>query len=197
MGGEYFVLGPPWNIFERRPLSPCPVLFLWSGFLSLYSLPGFSLFRSLLYSFCFPPTCVLRCLSVSLSTSHCFPLYFSLCFPPASAFVSATTKAVAACAKALEGTSLRVGAYPNAFPREKRQEGYSANNTLLTRRASVTEEKFVLAARGWVAAGASIVGGCCGVHPEHIQGLADAFRSGLVSAGWITLCDDASRVLVH
>ncbi|MBP6580467.1 MAG: homocysteine S-methyltransferase family protein, partial [Sphingorhabdus sp.] len=31
-------------------------------------------------------------------------------------------------------------------------------------------------ARKWVAAGATMVGGCCGIGPQHIQALAGGLR---------------------
>ncbi|HBT29198.1 MAG TPA: homocysteine S-methyltransferase, partial [Erwinia persicina] len=31
-------------------------------------------------------------------------------------------------------------------------------------------------AQEWVAAGATLVGGCCGIGPEHIQRLASALK---------------------
>ena len=36
---------------------------------------------------------------------------------------------------------------------------------------ATTPAEFVEAAREWVAAGAQVVGGCCGIHPEHIAAL--------------------------
>jgi len=38
----------------------------------------------------------------------------------------------------------------------------------------VTPAALVAAAQGWVAMGAQIIGGCCGVGPEHIRALKDA-----------------------
>jgi S-methylmethionine-dependent homocysteine/selenocysteine methylase len=35
----------------------------------------------------------------------------------------------------------------------------------------ITPEAYARFAGGWLAAGASIVGGCCGVGPEHIREL--------------------------
>ncbi len=40
--------------------------------------------------------------------------------------------------------------------------------------ADLTPAELVEAAAGWVAAGASLVGGCCGITPEHIAALAAA-----------------------
>jgi S-methylmethionine-dependent homocysteine/selenocysteine methylase len=37
-------------------------------------------------------------------------------------------------------------------------------------------DELVEATRGWIAQGASVVGGCCGITPDHIAGLSAAFR---------------------
>ena len=61
-----------------------------------------------------------------------------------------------------------VGAYPNA--------GYwsKPNWTFVDQ---VTPDEYLADARRWVEAGASIVGGCCGVGVEHIRALAEGLRS--------------------
>jgi homocysteine S-methyltransferase len=41
--------------------------------------------------------------------------------------------------------------------------------------AAVTPVELAAHARGWLAAGAAIVGGCCGTTPEHIRALADLY----------------------
>jgi homocysteine S-methyltransferase len=41
--------------------------------------------------------------------------------------------------------------------------------------SNLTPDEFVQHARGWVALGATILGGCCGTRPEHIAALATAF----------------------
>ena len=40
--------------------------------------------------------------------------------------------------------------------------------------ARLTPAELVEAAAGWVAAGVSLVGGCCGITPEHIAALVAA-----------------------
>jgi 5-methyltetrahydrofolate--homocysteine methyltransferase len=40
----------------------------------------------------------------------------------------------------------------------------------------VTPEQLGEAARGYVAAGARIVGGCCGSTPEHVRAITEAIR---------------------
>ena len=74
------------------------------------------------------------------------------------------------------GRAVPVGAYANAFP--PKPAGYSANETVFHRRVELTPSSYVDFARAWVAAGATIVGGCCGIHPEHIAELARVEWSG-------------------
>ncbi len=74
------------------------------------------------------------------------------------------------------GSGVPLGAYANAF--EPRPPGLAANETILDRREDLTADVYGGLAREWVAAGASIIGGCCGIHPEHIA----AIGAGLVAA---------------
>lgn len=67
-----------------------------------------------------------------------------------------------------------VGAYANGFP--PRPEEYSANEVIYEPRPDLTPASYTEAVRGWVDAGATIVGGCCGIHPEHIAELAQAMK---------------------
>ena len=46
-----------------------------------------------------------------------------------------------------------------------------ANSELSPIRADLTPEGYARFAAAWCAAGASILGGCCGIGPEHIAGL--------------------------
>jgi S-methylmethionine-dependent homocysteine/selenocysteine methylase len=73
------------------------------------------------------------------------------------------------------GSSMAVGAYANAFP-PKPEGDYAANEVVLGRRDDLTDEAYADAARGWVVDGATIVGGCCGIHPEHIAQLSERFH---------------------
>lgn len=74
------------------------------------------------------------------------------------------------------GSSMQVGAYANAFP-PKDDSDYAANGVILGRRDDLTDDSYADVAASWVNAGASIVGGCCGIHPEHIAGLTRRFTS--------------------
>ena len=68
-----------------------------------------------------------------------------------------------------DSATMRIGVYANAFvPMEPLIE---ANAGLSALRADVTPQAYLQWARDWVARGAQIVGGCCGVGPEHIAAL--------------------------
>jgi len=80
--------------------------------------------------------------------------------------------AASACSpyvEALGGLPVPIGVYANAGDP---LEGLGWSRTHAAEGAS----QYVELARAWVAAGASIVGGCCGTGPAHIRALADAFR---------------------
>jgi S-methylmethionine-dependent homocysteine/selenocysteine methylase len=76
----------------------------------------------------------------------------------------------AAIAEAVPLTTLPVGVYANAFVLESNSG--QANEGLSDVRDDVTPDAYVELAKRWVAAGATIVGGCCGVGPEHIRALS-------------------------
>jgi S-methylmethionine-dependent homocysteine/selenocysteine methylase len=65
--------------------------------------------------------------------------------------------------------SMQIGVYANAFEPEK--EG-AANETLHDTRADLDAERYSSFACDWVEAGATIVGGCCGIGAAHIHRLA-------------------------
>ena len=67
---------------------------------------------------------------------------------------------------------LRIGVYANAFPPQ--DASAEANARLLEIRADLDPEGYLAFARDWVARGARIVGGCCGIGPEHIARLRSA-----------------------
>ncbi len=64
---------------------------------------------------------------------------------------------------------IRIGAYANAF--QPKLEGYAANEVILGRRDDLTPEQYHEICHGWIDMGATIVGGCCQMFPEHIEAL--------------------------
>lgn len=70
----------------------------------------------------------------------------------------------------LDGSTIRVGAYANAFA--KADESLPANEELNEIRTDLGPDEYLAFARKWAASGASIIGGCCGIGPEHISALS-------------------------
>jgi S-methylmethionine-dependent homocysteine/selenocysteine methylase len=60
----------------------------------------------------------------------------------------------------------RIGVYANAFPPQPKEA--VANAGLSRLREDLDPARYLDWCKGWVAEGASIVGGCCGIGPEHI-----------------------------
>ncbi|SME87993.1 homocysteine S-methyltransferase [Tistlia consotensis] len=71
------------------------------------------------------------------------------------------------------GRALPLGVYANAF--EPKPRSHRANEGLSETRGELTPELYLDFARDWTAAGARIIGGCCGIGVGHIHGLARAF----------------------
>ncbi len=81
--------------------------------------------------------------------------------------------AVAVARRALDAASVpggvprvRVGAYANAFPPQAATA--AANDGISPLRPDLGPVEYLAWVRRWLADGAEIVGGCCGVGPEHI-----------------------------
>jgi S-methylmethionine-dependent homocysteine/selenocysteine methylase len=64
----------------------------------------------------------------------------------------------------LAATSLPVGVYANGAGRPDDTQGWAFGG-------GVTKDEYVAAARGWIAAGARLVGGCCGTSPDWVAAL--------------------------
>ncbi|BCQ38621.1 MULTISPECIES: homocysteine S-methyltransferase family protein [Erwinia] len=72
------------------------------------------------------------------------------------------------------GSPAGIGVYANAF--EHGSNGGGANEGLSGLRKDTHPEGYLHWAQEWVGAGATLVGGCCGIGPEHIQRLASALK---------------------
>ncbi|WP_205194579.1 homocysteine S-methyltransferase family protein [Burkholderia sp. Ax-1719] len=79
-----------------------------------------------------------------------------------------------------KGASLELGVYANAF--EPERESMAANDGLSTLRADLEPDGYAAFARAWAQAGATLIGGCCGIGPEHIERLASVVRDSAHSA---------------
>jgi S-methylmethionine-dependent homocysteine/selenocysteine methylase len=84
-------------------------------------------------------------------------------------------EAVSVAHRVIEGSgaALRIGVYANAFPPQPKDA--TANAGLSEIRADLTPQAYLAFANAWRQTGASILGGCCGIGPEHIV----ALRQGL------------------
>jgi len=72
---------------------------------------------------------------------------------------------------------LRIGVYANAFAHLAHAEGKpQANSGLSDLREDLNPAAYGTLASRWQAAGADIIGGCCGIGPHHIADLATRFR---------------------
>jgi S-methylmethionine-dependent homocysteine/selenocysteine methylase len=83
---------------------------------------------------------------------------------------------VKALIAALSGHSeVRIGAYPNSFEgKAMKAVGNDSYTKTLMSMKPISEDEFLGPVREWVKLGASIIGGCCGIYPEHIAMLAAA-----------------------
>ncbi|WP_211216945.1 homocysteine S-methyltransferase family protein [Desulfobacter curvatus] len=66
--------------------------------------------------------------------------------------------------------NIEIGAYANAFPPQT--EDAKANEKLNDIRADLTPSSYLSWAQKWVQDGATLIGGCCGIGPEHIAVLS-------------------------
>ena len=82
--------------------------------------------------------------------------------------------AVTAARAALAGTEIAIGVYANGFGEE--DEGVAANEVIRAIRSDLEPPRYLAWAQTWVASGASIVGGCCGIGPDHIATLARGLK---------------------
>lgn len=92
-------------------------------------------------------------------------------------------EAVGAAMPVLAATGRRFGGYANAFT--PFAEGHAIGTTVesLSARSDLAPEAYAAAAMAWVAAGATLVGGCCETGPAHIAELARRLSAaGLRSA---------------
>lgn len=70
---------------------------------------------------------------------------------------------------------IKLGAYANAFPPQPKNA--TANEQLNELRNELDPQAYLQWAKQWQQSGATLLGGCCGIGPEHISALADSFQS--------------------
>lgn len=89
--------------------------------------------------------------------------------------------AVGPLVAALGDGSIEVGAYANAFqPGATEGNEYESNEVILERRPDLTPQRYAEFVDTWVADGATIVGGCCDIYPDHIAEIARRHVGGAV-----------------
>lgn len=93
--------------------------------------------------------------------------------------VMAPAVQVAARVFADHGVKTPIGVYANAF---EAHDDEQANETLAEIRKDLDGSSYGDWAERWVAAGASIVGGCCGIGVHHIHALSQRLKSEAVAA---------------
>lgn len=74
-----------------------------------------------------------------------------------------------------KGASIEIGVYANAF--EGEQGDAAANEGLHETRADLTDDAYSRFACTWADAGATMIGGCCGIGAAHIHTVAGALRA--------------------
>lgn len=74
------------------------------------------------------------------------------------------------CALDKAGSTAPIAAYANAF--EPQDEAMPANAGISGERSELTPKIYADAVDRWISLGATIVGGCCGIHPNHIAELS-------------------------
>lgn len=84
-------------------------------------------------------------------------------------------EAAVKAARAALPAEVQIGIYANAFATEA--DDTDANADLHDIRADLTPENYRRFAEKWVKAGATMIGGCCGIGPEHIHALSSGFRA--------------------
>ena len=70
---------------------------------------------------------------------------------------------------------IKLGAYANAFPPQPKNA--TANEQLNELRNELDPQAYLQWAKQWQQSGATLLGGCCGIGPEHIRTLAESFQT--------------------
>ncbi|MEZ9233360.1 homocysteine S-methyltransferase family protein [Vibrio amylolyticus] len=66
--------------------------------------------------------------------------------------------------------NIEIGVYANGFT--PIQDDHLANDGLSAIRDDLSPKQYLEFAKTWLNSGATIIGGCCGIHPEHISELS-------------------------
>lgn len=100
-------------------------------------------------------------------------------FAPEAVLINCSRpEAIPAALEIIKGFGRPFGAYANGFTRIS--EGFlkdAPTVDALEQRQDLGPESYADHAMGWVAQGATIIGGCCEVGPDHIEALAGRLRA--------------------
>ena len=95
------------------------------------------------------------------------------CNAKALLFNCSQPEVMASALKIVQASNISIpyGVYANTFP--PKTDDYLANDpdNQVTMRKDITIDKYLSHAKEWVALGATIIGGCCGIGPNHITAL--------------------------
>ncbi len=75
-------------------------------------------------------------------------------------------------AAGMAGDVIRIGGYANRFLASHTADS-EANDAMSDYRDDLDPASYCDFVAGWIASGATLVGGCCGIGPEHIAAIAD------------------------
>ncbi|MFM5734677.1 homocysteine S-methyltransferase family protein [Aeromonas hydrophila] len=107
----------------------------------------------------------------ALASAGVDAILFNCCQPEV---IEGALRVAGASLQALGRSDIRLGAYANAFPPQPKEA--TANDGLDEIRTDLGPLDYLGWAERWRAAGANLIGGCCGIGPEHIQALASRLR---------------------
>ncbi|RVU30088.1 homocysteine S-methyltransferase family protein [Neptunomonas marina] len=103
---------------------------------------------------------------IALANAGVDAILFNCCQPEV---IADAIRTAATALKAID-KPIQLGAYANAFA--PAPQALDANNDLNAMRADITPEAHLAWVREWQQLGATLIGGCCGIGPEHIAAIA-------------------------
>ncbi|MEM9854264.1 MAG: homocysteine S-methyltransferase family protein [Pseudomonadota bacterium] len=90
-----------------------------------------------------------------------------------------TPEAVTQALRALQGVTVKLGAYANGFTKIVDDfNNDDATVDLLSARTDLGPAAYLEHAKTWQSLGATLIGGCCEVGPDHIAALSRHFKGG-------------------
>lgn len=107
----------------------------------------------------------------AMSAAGVSTILFNCCQPET---VEAALQVASSTLRQLQREDIQLGAYANAFPPQTKEA--TANDGLDELREDLNPQEYLVWAQKWQLAGASVIGGCCGIGPEHIHALSRQFN---------------------